>query len=175
MAKFKQKVATINNLQLDYQLAELPSSQHRAGLAGLVLVVQWLRNDPTFQKKEKVQAGPICRLTRLDDNGATLEINQAGIATLFDEVYAASTEEQERTQVLKNSRTKAVIPPLREEEREETDSKTGKKKTKKVYVYPVVVPKGSFLAHSTYASSDGKNGHWIKLWRDMVWSRSVER
>ncbi len=168
MAKAKQKVATIDKLQLAYQLAELPSSQHRAGLAGLVLVVQWLQNDPTFQ--EKVEAGAICQLIRLDDNGATLEINQAGIAALFDEIYAASTEEQEYTQVLKNSRTKVVIPPLREEEREETDSKTGKKKTKKVYVYPVVVPKGSFLAHSSYdASSDGRNGHWIKLWRDMVW------
>lgn len=169
MAKTKQKTVTIDKLQLDYQLAELPSSQHRAGLAGLVLVVQWLQDDPAFQ--EKVEAGAICQLTRLDDNGATLEINQAGLEALFDEIYAASTEKQERTQVFKNSRTKAVIPPLREEEREETNPKTGKTKIKKIYIYPVVVPKGSFLAHPSYdASFDGKNGYWIKLWRDMVWS-----
>lgn len=164
-----KSTATVETLTLDYQLAELSSSQHRAGLAGLVLVVQWLQDDPNFQ--EKVAAGAICQITRLDDRGATLEINPAGVAALFDEIYAASTEEQERTQVFKNSRTKQVIPPLREEEREETNAKTGKTKTKKVYIYPVVVPKGSFLAHANYdASSDGNHGHWIKLWRDLVWS-----
>jgi CRISPR-associated protein Cmx8 len=158
----------VDILTLDYQLAELPSSQHRTGLAGLVLVVaQWLDRQPEF--KQKVEAGAICRVTRLDDRGATLELNQAGLAALFDEIYDASTEEQERLQPLKNKQ-KEVIPPLREEGREETDAK-GKTKTKKVYIYPVVVPRGSFLADSSYDQSfDGKNGHWIKLWRDMVWS-----
>jgi len=168
----KTKAATaVEILTLNYQLAELPSSQHRAGLAGLVMVVdKWLRQheEPTFI--EKVDKGAICRITQLNADGATLEINQAGLEALFDEIYAASTEEQARPQLLKNSRTKAIIEPLREEEREETDAK-GKVKTKKVYIYPVVVPGGSFLADSQYdKSSDGKNGHWIKLWRDMVWS-----
>jgi CRISPR-associated protein Cmx8 len=158
----------IDVLTLDYQLAELPSSQHRAGLAGSVSIVRWLERQPEF--REKVANGAICRITRLDANGATLEINQAGLEALFDEIYAASTEEQARPQLLKNSRTKAVIEPLRKEEREETDAK-GKVKTKKIYIYPVVVPGGSFLVDSQYdKSSDGKNGHWIKLWRDMVWS-----
>lgn len=169
MAKTKTKqAATVDLLTLNYQLAELPSSQHRAGLAGLILVVQWLERQPEFRKTEN---SAVCRLTRLDDKGAALELNQTGLEALFDEIYAASTEEQERAQLLKNQRTKEVIQPLREEEREETDLKTGKKKTKKVYIYPVVVPKGSFLADPSYdKSSDGKNGHWIKLWRDMVWS-----
>ncbi len=167
MAKTKQK--TVDKLLLEYTLAELPSSQHRAGLAGLVLVVQWLQKDPFFQSR--VQSGTICKLTRLDDRGASLEINQSGLEALFDEIYAAGTEEQERTQVLKNSRTREVIPPLREEEQEKVDPKTGKAKTKKIYIYPVVVPKGSFLADASYdPSSDGKHGYWIKLWRDMVWS-----
>ncbi len=172
MTKTKTKPTfTTDVLTLDYQLAELPSSQHRAGLAGLVMVINkwlWTHKEPKFM--EKVNKGAICRMPRLDANGATLEINQAGLEALFDEIYAASTEEQARPQLLKNSRTKAVIPPLREEEREETDAK-GKVKQKKVYIYPVVVPGGSFLADSQYdKSSDGKNGHWIKLWRDMVWN-----
>ncbi len=168
MAKTKTKqVEVVDLLTLDYQLAELPSSQHRAGLAGLVLVVQWLERQPAF--KQKIEEGAICKLTRLDDKGATLELNQAGLAALFDEIYDASTEEQERPQPLKNKQ-KEVIPPLREEEREETDAK-GKKKTKTVYIYPIVVPRGSFLADPSYdQSSDGKNGRWVKLWRDMVWS-----
>jgi CRISPR-associated protein Cmx8 len=168
LAKTKTKqVEAVDVLTLDYHLAELPSSQHRAGLAGLLLVVQWLERQPEF--KEEVENGAICKVTRLDDKGATLEINQAGLAVLFNEIYDASTEEQERPQPLKNKQ-KEVIPPLREEERQETDAK-GKQKTKKVYIYPIVVPRGSFLADPSYdQSSDGKNGRWVKLWRDMVWS-----
>jgi CRISPR-associated protein Cmx8 len=168
LAKTKIKqVEAVDVLTLDYHLAELPSSQHRAGLAGLVLVVQWLARQPAF--KQEIENGAICKVARLDDKGATLEINQAGLAVLFNEIYDASTEEQERPQPLKNKQ-KEVIPPLREEERQETDAK-GKQKTKKVYIYPIVVPRGSFLADPSYdQSSDGKNGRWVKLWRDMVWS-----
>jgi CRISPR-associated protein Cmx8 len=168
LAKTKTKqIEVVDVLTLDYQLAELPSSQHRAGLAGLVLVLQWLERQPEF--KQKIEDGVICRLTRLDDKGATLELNSAGLATLFDEIYDASIEEQARPQLFKNKQ-KEVIPPLREEEREETDAK-GKQKIKKVYIYPFVVPHGSFLADPSYdQSSDGKNGLWVKLWRDMVWS-----
>lgn len=168
MAKLKtKKVEAVDVLTLDYRLAELPSSQHRSGLAGLVLVVQWLERQSEF--KQKIDDGAICKLTRLDDHGATLELNQAGLAALFDEIYDASTEEQARPQLLKNKQ-KEVIPPLREEEREETNAQ-GKQKTKKVYIYPIVVPRGSFLADQSYdQSSDGQNGRWVKLWRDMVWS-----
>ena len=53
----------MKELELDYNLAELPSSQHRAGLAGLVLMVKWLERD-------KSRKG-ICEIKRLDENGAT--------------------------------------------------------------------------------------------------------
>jgi CRISPR-associated protein Cmx8 len=166
LAKRKNK-SEVDILTLDYQLAELPSSQHRAGLAGLVCVIRWLERQPDFQ--EKTSNGTVCKLAHLDDLGASIELNQAGVEALFDEIYAASTEEQERPQLLKNKQ-KEIISPLREEEREVTDKK-GKTKTKKVYIYPVVVPAGSFLADPTYDKSvEGKNGLWIKLWRDMVWS-----
>ncbi|MFQ3626855.1 MAG: type I-MYXAN CRISPR-associated protein Cmx8 [Cyanobacteriota bacterium] len=169
MAKAKTQ-PIVEILTLDYNLSELPSSQHRAGLAGLVLIVdKWLngRQVPTFL--QKVSEGAICHFTRIDDKGATLELNQAGLEALFDEIYDASLQKQERAQPLKNKQ-KEIIPPLREEERKETDAK-GKEKTKKVYIYPVVIPRGSFLADPSYdSSSDGENGHWIKLWRDMVWN-----
>lgn len=165
----KQK-SSVDLLTLDYQLVELPSSQHQAGLTGLILIIKWLERQPDFQ--EKVNKGAICRITQPDAKGVTLEINQAGLEAIFDEIYAASTEEQPRNQLLKNQRTKEVIPPLREEEREEVDPKNPQKiKKKKAYIYPVVVPRGSFLADPQYdKTSDGKNGLWIKLWRDMVWN-----
>ncbi|MCI0693279.1 type I-MYXAN CRISPR-associated protein Cmx8 [candidate division KSB1 bacterium] len=163
MAKAKKTTEKSDVLELDYQLAELPSSQHRAGLAGLVLMVEWLKKLPEEKRRG------ICEITRLDERGATLKLNQAGLADLFNEVYAASKEEQPRDQPLKNKQ-KEIIPPLREETRTVTDDK-GKTKEKTNYIYEVVVPRGAFLASASYDKSfDGKNGIWIKLWRDLVWS-----
>src|SRR5712692_2941991 len=154
----KKTTPGIEVLELDYNLAELPSSQHRAGLAGLVLMVQWLKRQGAYKG--------ICDITQLDVHGATLRINQEGLAALFDEVYAASKEEQDRSQPLKNKQ-KEIVPPLREETRTEVDPKSGKEKTKTVYVYPVVIPKGAFLVQLD-PSATGDKGIWIKLWRDVI-------
>jgi len=157
-AKSQPKPA-IELLTLDYQLAELPSSQHRAGLAGLVLMVKWLARQPN--------AKGVCRLTRLDAQGLTLEMDLPGLEALFDETYGASQEEQEYSQPWKDKKGN-IKPPLKEDERQETDSKTGKTKTKKVYIYPLVVPKGALLIDFD-PTANGDKGIWIKLWRDMVW------
>ena len=155
----KNKQTQIEVLTLDYQLTELPSSQHRAGLAGLVLMEEWLRRLGTNEG--------ICQLTRLDEWGATLRIDLAGLEALFNEVYAATKVEQQYPQPFKNKITKKIIPPLREQEWQETNPKTGKTKTKKVYIYPAILPKGGFLGD---CDPSGDNGNWVKLWRDMVWS-----
>jgi CRISPR-associated protein Cmx8 len=152
-----------DTLELDYDLAELPSSQHRAGLAGLVLMVRWLDR----LKKTDPALNGTCRLTRLDEHGATLLLDRTGLRELFDEVYAASKEEQARDALLKNKQ-KEIIPPIREEQRSVTDPKTGKSKEKTVYIYPVVVPRGAFLV-AYDPTAQGDNGLWIKLWRDMLW------
>jgi CRISPR-associated protein Cmx8 len=156
----KNTMPVIEVLKLDYQLAELPSSQHRAGLAGLVLMVQWLKRQGAHQG--------ICDITRLDERGTTLRINQDGLAALFDELYAASNEEQERLQPFKDKQ-KNIIPPLREETRTEINPKSGKERTKTVYIYPMVVPKGAFLVDGDPSASED-NGLWVKLWRDVIWS-----
>jgi CRISPR-associated protein Cmx8 len=173
-----KSTATVETLTLDYQLAELSSSQHRAGLAGLVLVVQWLQDDPIFQ--EKVKAGAICRLTRLDDNGATLEINQSGLEALFDEIYSAHKDEKAETKLRKNKKGE-IKEPIRTEEHEDidpktkkpkVDQKTGRVRKKILYFYHVTIPKGSFLATEEYDPTFNKQsdtGIWIKLWRDGIW------
>jgi len=148
-------------LVLNYSLSELPSSQHRAGLAGLALMVRWLHLFEAW----KQDGAAICEIVNLSDRGLTLRINPLGLQALFNEVYSASWEEQERAQVLKN-RNKEVIPYLREEEKEDVDKK-GKPTKKKVYIYQVVVPKGAFIAD---ADPEGDRGKWIKLWRDFLWS-----
>jgi CRISPR-associated protein Cmx8 len=143
-------------LTLEYNLAELPSSQHRAGLAGLVLMIRWLKNEPG--KKG------VCDITQIDETNATLEIDQEGLQFLFDKIYAASKEEVGREAKLKN-KAKEEIPPLREEKRAVTD-KDGKSKEKTFYIYPQVIPRGAFLVD--YDKSE--EGIWIKLWRNMIWS-----
>src|SRR5437870_2977304 len=110
-AKKKQTTSAPTELELDYRLAELPSSQHRAGLAGLVLMVNWL-------KRQSGRKG-ICEITKLDSRGATLTVNPQGLQDLFNEVYAASLEEQPRDAPLKNKR-KEIVPYLREEKRKVT-------------------------------------------------------
>jgi CRISPR-associated protein Cmx8 len=122
-------------------------------------MVRWLERQGTNKG--------ICGLTRVDEHGATLKMDKPGLAALFGEVYAASTEEQARPQPLKN-KNKEIIPPLREEQREETDEK-GKTKTKTLYIYPVTVPKGAFLIDYDPSARDDK-GIWVKLWRDVLWS-----
>lgn len=147
-------------ITLDYALSELPSSQHRAGLAGLVLMLQWLKRQPGKRKG-------VAELTRLDANGASVTLDDKGITELFDHVYAAAIGEVE-SNTLRKGKDKETVPPLRTEDRETTD-KAGKVKTKTVYIYPTVVPRGAFLLEWD-PSRQGERGLWIKLWRDTLWT-----
>jgi CRISPR-associated protein Cmx8 len=150
-------------LTLEYNLAELPSSQHRAGLAGLVLMVDWLKGE--IEKDELNDEKIICRRISLDETSAGFEINQEGLNYLFDKVYAASTEDQERNKVIKNSRTKEVIPYKDTVEKDVLNEKTGEIEKKTFYIYPQVIPHGAFLVD--YDKSE--KGIWVKLWRDLIW------
>ena len=142
-------------LTLEYNLAELPSSQHRAGLAGLVLMVEWHKANP--DKKG------VCEISHLSETGATLEIDQEGLQSLFDKVYAAFNKTIETDKKPAGKNTKFTT-----EEREITDSETGRTKKKTYFTYTKVEPNGAFLVDydSTF---DGKDGIWIKLWRQMLW------
>ncbi|CBN58991.1 MULTISPECIES: type I-MYXAN CRISPR-associated protein Cmx8 [Kamptonema] len=163
-------------ISIPYTLAELSSSQHRSGLAGLVLMVQWLHR---FQPW-KQDGSAICEIDNLSDRGVTLRINQLGLQALLNEVYAASWEEKIEYKLREDKETGEIIQPIRTEEVPDKDSKTGKvkidkktgqPKTKTAYYYPMFVPQGAFLVDPQYdRSSDGKNGLWIKLWRDALWA-----
>lgn len=174
MAKSTTKnTMAVDLLTLDYQLAELPSSQHRAGLAGLVLVIRWLNRQPEF--RQKVASGAICHLKRLDEKGATLEINQTGLEALFDEIYA-STSEQTRSTKLRIKKSGEINKPIAEEneyildkktQKPRIDKKTGQIQIRKIYIYPVVIPKGSFLSDEQYDKTP--SSEWVKLWQNALW------
>jgi CRISPR-associated protein Cmx8 len=115
-------------LKLRWDLAELPSSQHKAGLGGLALCVKFLERKP--------ERKGVCRIESIDERGLTLEVDRSGMQALFDDVYDASFEEQRRPKILQRKRpdgTKQDIPPKRVEE-ERIDDK-GRAKTRTVFIY----------------------------------------
>lgn len=166
MAKAGKKAAAAEGpMELRYTLAELPSSQHRAGLVGLALMVQWLAQQPA-----KARQG-VCEIVAMDERALVLRLDRQGLRDLFDQVYAASSEEQRVTTPFK-TRDKQIKPPLRIDEEVVEETVRGKVKTKVVkhYVYPRTVPRGAFLALWDEQADEAGQGPWIKLWRDVVWS-----
>jgi len=160
MAKSTSKRAKVTDtdiVEMRYTLAELSSSQHRAGLAGLVFMVDWLDRQPLDPRG-------VCEVTELDAHGATLRLDQLGLIQLLDQVYGASHEERRSSSAGEHREPLRIV--------EETIECQGETKTKTFYVYQVVVPRGAFLADPSWDSTvdDSGNGPWIKLWRDMVWN-----
>ena len=147
-------------LEFGYNLVDLPSAQHRAGLAGLVLAAGWL--------KREYDCRGICDL-EVASGGATLYIDQLGLSELFNGVYAASIEEQERLQPMRSQRTREVIPALREEIRGWDDVESGGRRRRKVYIYETIVPRGAFLVDCEPETKEGRGG-WLGLWREVVWT-----
>lgn len=76
---------------LEYRSSQLPSSQHRAGLAGLILKIQWLQEQSEF----KSSLDAVCKIVDLDTCNVTLQFNLAGLTTLLRSHYSASFEERE--------------------------------------------------------------------------------
>ncbi|NBO64459.1 MAG: type I-MYXAN CRISPR-associated protein Cmx8 [Acidobacteria bacterium] len=147
-------------LEIEYRLAELPTSQHRAGLAGLVLLADWI-------KKEYVSRG-ICDV-EISSRNVTFYVDQLGLSELFNGLFAASREEQARPRPMRNLRTGEILPPLREEVRSVIDPVSGLPARTKVCIYETIIPQGAFLADLD-PSGDEENGLWIRLWREAVWT-----
>ena len=144
-------------IEIDYKLAELPSAQHRAGLAGLVLMGRELRQQPWFLEREN----PVIEFSKISEYSATLKVNLEGLKALFDLAYKASKEERvTETKIKKYDRIEEF----------EVQDKKGKTKLKKRYIYSVVVPHGAFLPVWDKSSDEEDKGLWIKLWRDMLWN-----
>lgn len=147
----------MTEIELKYQLTELPSAQHRAGLAGLVLMTRELRQQPWFDERDN----PVVEFIDISEYSATLKLNLEGLKALFDLAYRAFKEERA---------TETKIKKYERIEEFEVQDKKGKTKLKKRYIYSVVVPYGAFLSVCDKSSDEEDKGLWIKLWRDMIWN-----
>lgn len=143
------KATREGSVTLGWDLASLPSSQHRAGLLGLVLMVRWLG-------QKEVPADAICRLDEVASGSATLTLNQAGLKALMDEVYGARM-----TEVPSRTAWPGKAKLLREEISEEGG------KSQRWFIYEAEQPLGAWMAQD---DAGGADGPWVKLWRDMLWN-----
>ncbi len=144
-----------------YDLFDLPTAQHKAGLAGLVLQIRHMEG-----KTPKPKAIP--KIVELTRTSATIEFTVESVQCLFDDVYAA-TREIVRVKS-KWAGAKEVKPPEEVEEEVKEKAADGTTKVKKVKVkyffYEQVQPTGNVLRQYVTNAPE----LWLKLWRDMLWN-----
>lgn len=138
-------------ITITYDLFDLPTAQHKAGLAGLLLQIEYMEH-----RRPKL---PAPRVVEQSATSATIEFTEDTLLSLMKCLYDAETVEVR----VKAKWQNATL--LREDYAEEKDDQ-GKTKRVKVFVYEQCQPKGHFL--QKYFT--GKKEVWLKLWRDMLWA-----
>lgn len=144
---------------ITYNLLDLPTAQHRAGLAGLLLQIESMRSrglaPPTW---EPDLAAP--------DTGARVTFTETSTAALFDDLYDATWIEgppREKPFTKGKGDRKKEVPPVRRQTFTKTD-KNNKEKTIEGYVYLELTP-----ALTTLRQYLPQQGEWLRLWRDLIW------
>lgn len=152
------KTQTLDLVTLDYQLHQLPSSQHRAGLAGSILKIQWLQQQETF--KDSVDT--VCKVIHVDSDKATLQFNLAGLTALFRSHYSASFVEREQLKPrTKGSQNFRII------QREIYDVDTDRSTLTDIYIYQDIVPQGHLV--QSFDPTANNSQIWTKLWQEATW------
>jgi CRISPR-associated protein Cmx8 len=143
-----------DQIRVAYQLDELPTAQHRAGLAGLLLQIRVMneRREPSSRIPEVAKITP---------TSAELIFTKESVQGVLDDLYEAIPVE------VATPRKWPGSEPLREQIIEQVDRETGKKKSVRQFVYEVIQPQNP----SWKLYLDSPEDHpWLKLWRDMVWA-----
>ncbi|MGO9690781.1 MAG: type I-MYXAN CRISPR-associated protein Cmx8, partial [Syntrophobacteraceae bacterium] len=142
-------IAQGETLVIEYDLFSLPTAQHKAGLAGLLLMI-----DTLIERK----MNPVPVVEEVSANSARVAFTHESLQTVFDDLYDAVWVEVAPKQKWKGKEPKRIEErPIKED---------GNSKLEKVFIYDAVQPKGAFL-NALYTED---NGIWVKLWRDMLWS-----
>jgi CRISPR-associated protein Cmx8 len=161
MGKVKKNKSAIvvENVTIRYDLFDLPTAQHKAGLAGLILQIRHMQ-----EANRKVPLETIPEIVEITPTSATIRFTEKSVQGLLDDLYDGCTE---RVQV--KTKWKDATPAEPPREIEETDPATGKVKKVTVFVYEVIQPRGSFLRQHLPDKMD-RAKDWHKLWRDMLWN-----
>ncbi len=136
-------------ISIEYQLSDLPTPFHKAGLAGLLLLIE------SLQKRGELSTEG---LLTSDNESATIHFSDHLLTTLMNDLYGSRIVE---------ARVKSKWPGATLKREEVVEEIADGKPTKtKYFFYDVVQPVGEFFV-SHYPDGDGL---WLKLWRDMLWN-----
>ncbi|MEX0762322.1 MAG: type I-MYXAN CRISPR-associated protein Cmx8 [Dehalococcoidia bacterium] len=142
------------SLVLEYSLHELPTAQHRAGLAGLVILADLLH---------RKDVGNAPDVTAQGSGHASLTLTEESLTELFDYLYDASNDLRAESRKRRDNKTQGFIEPEKVVTTTDADPRTGKPKENTKYYYPVLAPAGRFLTDLQMPES------WVRLWRDVTW------
>ncbi len=149
----RTRAEPITSVTIRYDLFDLPTAQHKAGLAGLILQIR------SMEERAKKGGPPLPEAVPTIDavttTAATVTFTEKTVQGLFDDLYDAQVVEVA-------VKSKWPGKPLKREEVVEETDKQGKKKQCKRFIQP----RGHFLRQHL---PDGE-GVWLKLWRDMLWA-----
>lgn len=137
-------------LRLAYQLHELPTAQHKAGLAGLLFLSRSMQSRGL---------GGAIEIATLSPGAAEIIVGPEELKATFDDLYAAAWREVP---------SKSKWPgkePKRIDEVPAKDNAAGK--MEKRFVYDEFRPSGGFFTHLL---NGGAGSPWLKLWQDMLWA-----
>ena len=146
-------------ITISYDLPSLPSAQHKAGLAGLLLLIESM---------DRRRMGPLPEISGLTPLGCTVAFTNENLRSILDELYDA-----ENFEVIVKSKWKSK-EPLRIKEIEVVNEETGEVKREQRYVYETPGPKLAFLEA---LGLSGEREGWLKLRRDALWGtlRSIPK
>jgi len=141
---------------LCFDLFDLPTTQHKAGLAGLLLQIQSM-------KERRIDADRIPGVEELTRTSARITFTLESTLSLFNDLYCSTKAIRLEKKLRKDKRTKQVVPPDGD-----PVSATIRGKLETKYPYLVTRPKPQVLLH--HLSDSSEENLWVQLWRDMVWS-----
>jgi len=154
----------VESVTIRYDLFDLPTAQHKAGLAGIVLAIRSLKERSELAPDQippesvpEIVEGPT-------DSSVTIRFTQQSLEGLFNDHYDADlVKSTPRDKPRKNPRTKKVVPPVETVEMPKVNERTKKTSLVTGFVYLDVTPRLAVL--QKYFPVDGL---WLKLWRDLI-------
>lgn len=134
------------SIELAFDLLTLPTAQHRAGLAGVLLLAESMR-----RRRLRLLPG-----LSHDESTVRMTLTTKSLAALLDDFYDVVWDKRPSRAKPKGNKVRNIRAV------ETLDDRTGKRRTE--YTFETVMPRAEFLA------ALGLPAPWLKLWRDAVWA-----
>lgn len=145
-------------ITLDYNLHDLPTAQHRAGLAGLILQIDSMGPDGNNRSRKLIPT-----IDEVSPTRAKINFTKDSLQGVFDDLYAAKLVDGKFTARKKKKRAGKMVE-IPEDYIEESEVR-GKKQKRYVYVNAQTFA----LANALTRFVPFEATVWVDLWRRMIW------